>query len=222
MADFIPDTQGALFAFANNFSTVASANEAALGLTPAQMTALTTLQTNWSSSLTAKQNADTAYKGAVAAETMAQTPLVADIRALVAAIQIAPGITDDLRAQLGINVPKTHHSAVPTPTTYPVLGVVVSGPMMHELAFVDSASATSKAKPAGVQSCELREIILAIGIAPPANYEDWPFLATDSRTPHVVHHKNEDKGKIAHYVARWISTTQETGPWGTPVELTIA
>lgn len=148
--DYIPRDEAGMVAFVTNFATVAGANAAALGLVPAQMTTLNTLKTAWMNALTTKQSADTAYKGAVTAETMAQTPLVADIRALVAAMQIAPGITDGLRAQLGINVPKTHHSAVPTPTTFPVLGGAVSGPMMHELAFVDSASATSKAKPAGV------------------------------------------------------------------------
>ncbi len=213
MADYIPSTEGALFAFVNNFSTVASVNEAALGLTPAQVTALTTLQNNWFAALTAKQNADTAYKGAVGTEATVQAQLVADIRALVAAIQINPGTTDALRLKLGINVPKT---------THPILTVNVAGPLMHQLDFVDSATPLSKAKPAGVLSCEIRELIVPVGTPAPVDANTMPFLANDSRTPHTVHHNGTDVGKTAYYAARWTSTTQETGPWGITVSMMIA
>ena len=46
-------------------------------------------------------------------------------------------------------------------------------------------------------------------------------LDTDARTPFVVQYGDEDAGKTAYYIARWVNN-EGKGPWSETVSATIA
>jgi len=222
MPDFIPTGDGPLHEFVLNFFTVATGSAAELGLTPEQVTTLTTLKTNWVASRADKLSKETAYASAVAAEGDDLALLIAHVRLVSALIQLHPSTTDAMRVALGITIAKKGHTPIAAPTTHPVLSVEIAGLHQHRIAFVDSDRTQSKARPKSAASCELRELVLPLAAPAPIDPEEMPFLAQDTRSPYLLEHAPQEVGKVAHYAGRWSSPTGQTGPWSAVVSLIIA
>jgi len=47
------------------------------------------------------------------------------------------------------------------------------------------------------------------------------FLALETATPYTNEFVGSDGGKNAHYIARWVNTAQEHGPWSETVSVTV-
>ena len=101
--DYVPTTDTELQAWLGNFVTVLNANLATVGLV-ADTTPLMTAQTNFNTSLTAQVTAEAAFRQAVATKKTRRTTLEQTLRPLVRRIVNHPGMTDGLRAQLGVTV----------------------------------------------------------------------------------------------------------------------
>jgi hypothetical protein len=91
--------------------------------------------------------------------------------------------------------------------------------LQHTLRFVDSATPTRKAKPAGVLGVEIWN---KVGETPPASEGDLRFVAVDTSAPYVLNFPVADGGKTAYYWLRWVSPTGERGPWSEQAAATIA
>ena len=87
--------------------------------------------------------------------------------------------------------------------------------MVH---FVDSATPGSKAKPPGVEGCQLW---LFIGTTPPTDVSQMRYTATDTKTPYRFDFEPGDAGKTAYWWLRWVNTKGEVGPWSAVVSATI-
>jgi hypothetical protein len=112
-----------------------------------------------------------------------------------------------LRVRLSARQPRDRFGSVDT-----------SQRLRHTINFVDEVTPTSRAKPDGVQGCE---IWTKVGDAPPAGPNEVHYLALDTRTPYTVEFDSGDGGKTAHYMLRWMSTRGEAGPWSQTVSATI-
>ena len=119
---------------------------------------------------------------------------------------------------MSITVRSTSRAAVAAPTSRPVGTIDTSQRLRHTINFVDELTPTSRAKPDGVQGCE---IWMKVGDPAPAGPKDVHYLALDTRTPYTVEFEAGDAGKTAYYMLRWISTRAETGPWSATVSGTI-
>lgn len=104
------------------------------------------------------------------------------------------------------------------PTTRPVLILDTSERFRHTVNFADEGTPTEKAKPAGVMGCELR---VFVGATPPADPLDYDFAALDTKTPQIWEFDPADAGQLAHWVARWVNTRGEQGPWSDTVSATV-
>ncbi len=51
------------------------------------------------------------------------------------------------------------------------------------------------------------------GDTPPTGPRARSFLSVDTRKPYVVDCPEEDGGKSAHYMLRWVATTDVKDPW---------
>lgn len=91
--------------------------------------------------------------------------------------------------------------------------------LQHTLRFVDSATPTRKAKPAGVLGVEIWN---KVGTTPPAGESELRFVAVDTNAPYVLDFDAADGGKTAYYWLRWVSPTGERGPWSEQAAATIA
>jgi hypothetical protein len=176
------------------------------------------LRLQWSRPSRGSDAAVAAAKAAKQAKDDARRAYVNAIRPLVRRLQASPAVTDAERASLGITVPNTSGS-IPAPTTRPLVAVDCGQRLQHTLRFVDEATPTRRAKPAGVLGCEIWNKVGATG---PVGEGDLRFVAVDTASPYVLNFESEDGGKTAYYWTRWVSPTGERGPWSEQASATIA
>jgi hypothetical protein len=212
MPDFIPDDEDEFFNYATTkFVPYATANATALGIAAATITALGAATTAFDYAWTAHLNAQVAAVGATTDKNTKMDALKTLIRGAAATVQANPAVTDTQKELLGVTIRKKTRSAAEVPTTIPIIQRIdTSTRAILRLNFVDSATPDTRAKPAGVRACEIRE---QIGGTAPTDPEDMAFLALESRTPYRADFDADDIGKIAYFAARWINTRNQPGPW---------
>jgi len=138
---------------------------------------------------------------------------------------------------------KSQPGPAPAPTTRP-LALVQSGQRLtHQLRLVDESTPTRRARPAGVlgaevwvklvepngqmpngqmtksedEPCTLGDIARAIG-----DPSTFGFLTMTTRPTFRADFKPGEGGKTAVYMARWINTRGEKGPWSEITTATVA
>ena len=218
MADYIPGPDGSFQAWQANFVTYANANLAALGLVAADMTPVTAAQTSWNSAFPAHVAAVNAAKAAKQTKDEARAAYVAVIRPLVRRLQASAVVSDAEKASLGITVAQAPTPIGP-PTTAPICTIECGNRLQQTLRFVDSATPTRKAKPAGALGVEIWN---KVGTTPPTGEGDLRFVAVDTNAPYVMNFPAEDGGKTNYVWKRWVSPTGERGPWSEQAQATIA
>ena len=110
--DYIPLKEGDIVPWTENFIAVANANLPTLGLQASDITAVTTKKSDFATKLNTAIAKQAESKAATEAKNMQKTTLVDNIRVLARQIQARPGVPDNIKAQLGLNIP----DPVPTPT----------------------------------------------------------------------------------------------------------
>lgn len=218
MADYIPGPDANFQAWQTNFVTYANANLAALGLTAADMTPITAAQSGWATAFPAHVTAVAAAKAAKQAKDEARAAYVGAIRPLVRKLQASTLVSDAERAALGITVRQEPTPNGP-PTTAPIATIECGNRLQQSIRFVDSATPTRKAKPAGVLGAEIWH---HVGTTPPASEADLRFVAVDTNAPYVMNFSAADGGKNNYVWVRWISPSGERGPWSEQAVATIA
>ncbi len=117
-SDYMPKGKTQLQAWLNNFNAVASANMATLGLTAADITALSGTTGGFTSSVAVVKTAKANLKAATQGETSATRTVNATVRGVVRRIQSNAAVSPSLKGSLGINprnAPRNHAPPV-TPT----------------------------------------------------------------------------------------------------------
>ena len=218
MADYIPGPDASFQAWQANFVAYANANLASLGLVAADMAPITAAQGTWGSAFPGHIAAANAAKAAKQTKDEARATYVAVIRPLVRRLQASPLVSDADKASLGITVAQQPQPIGP-PTTAPICTIECGNRLQQTLRFVDSATPTRKAKPAGAIGVEIWN---KVGTAPPAGETDLRFVAVDTNSPYVMSFTSDDGGKTNYVWMRWVSPTGERGPWSEQAQATIA
>ncbi|MCC6322087.1 MAG: hypothetical protein IT438_11710 [Phycisphaerales bacterium] len=218
MADYLPGPDADYQAWVANFVTYASANMGALGLVAADLAPVSTAQSNFSADFADHIAARAAAQAAKQAKDEARAACTAAIRPLVRRLQASPSVSNAEREALGITVAATP-GPIGAPTTAPIVSIECGNRLQHTLRFVDSASPTRKAKPAGVLGVEIWS---KVGTTPPAGEGELRFVAIDTDAPFVLNYTSEDGNKNAYYWLRWVNPTGERGPWSEQAQATIA
>ena len=216
--DYIPTSDGEFHAWLGNFVQYVAANTAALGATPAQVTSLQAVKTDWDTKYPYSTTAQVAAVSAVRAKDHSRGAIEDFIRPFVGMLQASTAVTDAQRDSLGITVRSGTRTPVGAPSSKPIASIDTSQRLRHTIAFVDELTPSSRAKPDGVQGCE---IWMKVGDPSPGGPNDVQYLALDTRTPYVTEFEAGDAGKTAYYMLRWISTRGETGPWSQTVSGTV-
>jgi hypothetical protein len=110
-------------------------------------------------------------------------------------------VTAEHLANMGIPPVDTTHTPIGKPPTRPVFHIVVKDTRLLAIHFQDEGSGGSRAKPYGMNGA-----VISLGVldAPPAAPEDLKGrteLAT--RTPHLLHFAEEDRGKTVYIALQW-------------------
>jgi hypothetical protein len=218
MADYIPGPDADYQAWVSNFVTYANANLAALGLTAADLTPITTAQTAWNTAFAAHIAAKAAAQAAKQTKDENRAALTGNLRPLVRRLQASAAVSDAEKAALGITVAQ-QPTPIGPPTTAPTCTIECGARLQHTLRFADEATPTRKAKPAGVLGVEIWN---HVGIAPPAGEGDLRFVAVDTNAPYVMNFDYADGGKTNYVWMRLVSPTGERGQWSEQAQATIA
>jgi hypothetical protein len=218
MADYIPGPDADFQVWQNNFVTFANANLAALGLVAADMAPVIAAQTNWTTAFPAHIAAKNAAQAAKQTKDEARRGYVAVIRPLVRRLQASPLVSDAERESLGITV-EQQPGPIGPPTTMPIVSIECGNRLQHTLRYVDSATPTRRAKPAGVLGIEIWN---KVGETPPVNEAELRFVAIDTNAPYTLNFQASQGGQNAYYWCRWVTATGERGPWSEQAAATIA
>src|ERR1043166_5321834 len=199
------------------FNNWVSANGETYGLSTANLSALATATTNWSTAFTAHKDAQSAAESAKTTKDDARAAAEALMRPFGATLQ-ASAMTNPMRVEAGLTVRKTTHTPAAVPTSKPVLTIDNSQRLQQTIHFRDETTPNSKAKPPGVMGIELRYFC---GEPPPADPGEFEFAGIDTATPYLLVHEAGSAGKKCWVAGRWVNTRQEKGPWSETVMATV-
>ncbi|MDX6695641.1 MAG: hypothetical protein QOF02_3244 [Blastocatellia bacterium] len=216
--DYIPKDKAGRAAWLANFAAKLDDNKAKLSLTDAEVASVSTLQANLVTANQALADAEADYRAKLVAADTADDEATAAARSRVRQLQADPNVEDSVRAELGIPVRDTTPTAPAPLTSRPIGAIDFSQRGQHILEYRDSDTPDSRARPDNATGCEIRR---HIGTAPPAGTGDFIYLETDRSSPFTVHYTDEDAGKIASYILRWINANGDKGPWSETVSATI-
>lgn len=214
MPDFIPNADSDFNEMAVNLNTSVTDPANPLQLATTLITRFTTAFGAWTPAWTAWGFLAPQINAKLQTKDSTRLALDGVIREVNAAAQANPAVTAAQKAAADLPVHKTTRTPVGEISTSPQLQRVDNEHLLQRLWFVDSATPTSKARPAGAAFCEIRQLIVAAGGAAPTDPAAMPFLATDTKPPYRADFDGSDVGKTAYYALRWVNTKSEPGPWG--------
>ena len=206
-----------LLAEARAFGTKLEDNPAGLNLTSADATALASLNDGFEASLNEWDDAQIRESSKNQAKNDWRRQVLDKLRNYRNAAYADPSITDEGLTGYGLPPRDKVKTASPAPTTAP-LGQIDYAKLKHTIHFRDSATPDRKAKPKGMQGCEIWRFV---GTAAPASESDFDYLATDSDSPYVAFYEMTDSGKKVYYLLRWLSKSGERGEWSETIEATV-
>ncbi|MCL4283921.1 MAG: hypothetical protein KJZ62_02355 [Fimbriimonadaceae bacterium] len=217
---YIPDPDDQFDTWQTQYATYLNANLVALGLTglDVDVVALNAQRTDWQTKYPAHVAAQAAAQTARQAKDASRAAYEVIVRRLTGRLQSSASVDDSERAALGITVPDRIPTPVGAPTTRPVLQADTSQRLRITINFADEGTPTNRAKPAGVNGCE---IWVKLGGPPPTDLSECHYLATDTRTPYVAVFDGSEANQTAHFIGRWMSTRNEPGPLSETVSATV-
>lgn len=143
--------------------------------------------------------------------------LLKKIRAQRLRLYADTNISDSELAGFGLPKRDRIRTPSPNPETAPI-GYIEYAKLMHIIHFRDTESPNSRAKPFGMEGCEIWHYI---GDAMPNSEKDFRYVETARKTPFKIDYKMEDAGKNVFYLLRWKSKNGAKGEWSETVEATI-
>jgi len=215
MADFIPRGDAEAIAHGKNLVAYAVGNAAALNMNAGDETILKNSLDDFEAKYLEAVTKKAQSEAAIVAKGEAREVYETEVRKFNSDMHDAG---DEHRTAMALTVEDDIKTAVGAPASHPVGEVETSQKLVHIIHFRDEFTPDSKAKPDGAIGAQ---IWLKIGGAPPVDYKECQYIATDSRTPYNCDFDGADAGKTAYYLLRWINGKGETGPWSPLVQATI-
>ena len=209
--DYVPTNDNDLNAWIVNFNTVLNANLATLGLVAADITTLSSTTSAFSASITTAITAEAAYRQAVENKKTRRAALEIALRAMVKRVNGHPGMTDAIRAQLGITVPDRIPSRHGVGPEVPVVELELKPGQVVVHFGTTPGNELTNGKPAWAIGCNIYR--------KKASDADWTLIAFDTASPYV----DTITGPAANYQYRVAYRgTRATDEGASSVQSTVA
>ena len=219
---YIPRPDGDFAAWANHYYEAVKKFYDAQGFDPTDLKPLETALENWNKDYPAHVAAQQRAEGARQAKDAARAALEKEVRPVTNFVQGYPKTTNADRAEMGITVRDTSPTPAPAPTSRP-LALVESGQRLtHQLRLVDESTPTRRARPAGVLGAEVWVKLVDADQPTPTDPAALTFLTMTTKPSFRAEFKAGEGGKTAVYMARWVNTRGEKGPWSEITTATVA
>jgi hypothetical protein len=220
---YIPSKDADFDSWLVNFSALLTASPTTYGLTSGDATTVAGVTTAWTAAYTAATNPSTRTSPTIAAKDAARNAATATVRPLAIQISRNAGVSNDDKTAIGVNLINTSRTPVPPPTTQAVLSLVSAIHNQMTIAYRDSSTPTSKAKPPGAISLEIWQ---AIGTTPATDPSAAKPLTLATKSPVTVGTLTGDAGKFATFFGRWTTRSgpggqAQSGPWSAPLSVAI-
>lgn len=206
-APYIPPTDPLLRVFAVNYQTLTTATPGAFGITAPDAVTISDAVNLFVVALDAYTE-DTRTAVLVAAKNAAKNAMIGILRTYSAQIRLNPGVTDENKVALGLNLPNNTPSPIPAPVTNPLISVIGSTPGSHTIRYADSNTPDKRSKPFGAVAMELYRVI---GAAPVEVSTNAVYYGLFTKQPAVVQFLPGQAGDWCTYFARWVT---RSGPQG--------
>ena len=222
MSDYIPKDEPSKLLWLENAATWLTANGAAHGFTPAEITAFSTAVGGASTAMTNNVTAQAAGKAATAAKNTALGSAEALARDNAQRLQNDPAMTDEERAAAGLTIRDT------TPTPTPADDVMMIEPPLLKLDFDIRRQVTAhwgpnpgderhNGRPAGTIGCQVQYARGGI----PTDESQWIALDVDTDSP-ILHVVDDTTPTTYAYRARYVGKNVKFGPFGDPAVCTVS
>lgn len=220
---YIPGKDSLFALWLANFATLIAATPATYGLVVGDATVITAANTAFQAAYTLSTDPLTRTSVTVAAKDAARAAAQATVRPYAVTISRNPAVDNGDKVAVGVNLPNSSRTPIPAPTSFPALSLVSAQPLVHVLAYRDTSTPTSKAKPFGATGVEL---VRAVGIAPAVDPSAGKPVLNATKSPVQVPQEAGDVGKLATYFARWVTRSgpggvAQSGPWSAPLTVGI-
>jgi hypothetical protein len=220
--NYIPRPDGDFSAWATNYYDAVKDWWLAQGLKASDLLPLQQALNIWISAYPSHIAAQAAAEGSRQAKDAARAALEKQIRPITNFVQGYPATTNAARAEMGITVRDTSPSPAPAPSSRP-LALVESGQRLtHQLRLVDESTPTRRARPAGVLGAEVWVKLVDADQPAPTDPAALTFLTMTTNPSFRAEFKAGEGGKTAVYMARWVNTRGEKGPWSDVTTATVA
>lgn len=220
--NYIPRPDGDFAAFVEQYYPAVELFWNAQGLAADDLVPLKEALLAWQAAYPAHTAAAAEAGGARRAKDAARAALERQLRPITNFIQTYPATTDADRATIGITVRDTSPTPAPAPTSRPLALVDVGGRLTHRLRLVDESTPTRRGKPAGVLGAEVWVKLVDADQPAPTDPAALTFLTMTTKPSFRAEFKAGQGGKTAVYMARWINTRGEKGPWSEVTSATVA
>ena len=222
---YIPVTDSGLNEWGDNFATLITADPTRYGLDSVAAAAIQSAQDTYAAAFAlggsigrVPVNPSARSPVTVAAKDAAKLAARSLFRTYSAQIRINPGVSNDDKIALGLNLPNNSPSPIPAPVSWPVLSVLSGGPLSFVVKYHDSIIGVGKAKAAGAMQGQLVATPSATPILAPDD-QPIPFLLT--KVPTQITFDSSAGGKVCYMWARWVTRRGLVGPWSDGITATV-
>jgi len=202
------------------------ANKARLGVSNTALADLQSLFTQWNDIYPKSQNPDL-RTSAITAEKNQLREQISDLLREIYRDIPESALTVSDRETLSLKLRDTEPTPSPVPDHAPDITIAEIRHLSHELRLTDPENPHTQAKPKGVAEIEVFRFISPekpqpTPPAPPTDISQYRFVGNATRFLYTVEYTLSDVGKTVWYIARYVNTRGQPGPWSNAVNAAVA
>ncbi|HEX2838130.1 MAG TPA: hypothetical protein VHN77_08395 [Phycisphaerales bacterium] len=176
----------------------------------------------WRAAFPACTAAQAQARAAKAAKDAARRALESQARPIAAYVQALPFTTDADRAAMGISIRPPRGTRSTAPASAPRVLVSAASRLTHELRLVDESTPTRRARPRGAHRAEVFVAMTDPHAPAPSDPGAFRYIGSTSDGTTTLTFPQAQGGQQAHYMARWVSPRNASGPWSETASATVA
>lgn len=226
MADgYMPRADTDALTWMTNFARGLSENPGLYFVTPAEAQHVSDAVEAFRAAFLLTRDNDTRTPKSIFVKDRIRVDAEAVCRVFYNRIKPNPDIGDGEKLAVGVRVNNPQRTRLAAPQSSPMLSLNQDPAGIHELMFTDSATPRSIAKPRGVTQLQLYRSVgdfRGIGVPVVDSPEQVMFVGCYSRCPIRLNYAPSDHGRVATYLARWMTRRGEVGPWSGAVTAPIS
>lgn len=213
----IPNSNADFNNYWNRVFAYLNTNKVRLAISTANITAITTLNTTWTTVYPQSQDPAVSTRAIMTSMHTTRTQMETALHVIFNDIADSVLTTTD-RTELGLPAHDTVKTRRNAADHAPGLAVNITGHLQHEVHISDPANPGVRAMPEG-QKVNLEHFVGAAGLAPGSI--TFTNIEQVSRFSHKENYTEDDAGKTAYYRACYVSTRGEKGPYSAVMSAVI-